>query len=259
MGYARAQRSRRWTANGRSTLEMASGQHRRCGCWQWVPVARSSSARSGVCWQGQLHRFLSLLVQRGVDRGSHSRTRLACSTCDGASNQYRATSSLHQAQPRIQRIRHWPRGTVRTTYRHSFAFHASLPVNRSHKPGNRMDGRQQRSLSTYEGDSDQCGATSYLHKTQPRIQRIRHWSRGTVRTTYRHSFAFHASLPVNRGYDQCAQAYQQAERGEWAEAEKSLLEAVAPVTMGTDTCESSGAVQTGRQRAATRRRGGSRR
>ncbi len=27
-----------------------------------------------------------------------------------------------------------------------------------------------------------------------------------------------------RGYDQCAQAYEQAKRGEWAEAEKSLLE-----------------------------------
>ena len=45
MGYARAQRSRRWTANGRATLEI--GQHRRCGGWQWVPVARASSARSG--------------------------------------------------------------------------------------------------------------------------------------------------------------------------------------------------------------------
>ena len=65
---------------------------------------------------------------------------------------------------------------------------------------NRMDSpsRQQRSINTYEGDSDQRGATSYL--TQPRIQRIRHWSRGTVRTTYRHSIALHVSLPVNRGY-----------------------------------------------------------
>jgi hypothetical protein len=61
MGYARAQRGRRWTANGRATLEI--GQHRRCGCWQLVPVARASSARSGVCWHGQLHRFLSLLYR----------------------------------------------------------------------------------------------------------------------------------------------------------------------------------------------------
>ena len=154
MGYARTQRRSRWTVNGRATLGI--GQHRRCGCWQWVPVVRASSARSGVCWHRQLHRFHSLLIQRGIDRGSHPRTRLACSTCEGTGNQCRATSSLHQAQPRTQLIGHW--------------------------------------------------------------------SRGAARTTYRHSFAFHASLPVNRGYDQCAQAYQQAKRGEWAEAEKSLLE-----------------------------------
>jgi hypothetical protein len=358
MGYARTQRRSRWTVNGRATLGI--GQHRRCGCWQWVPVVRASSARSGVCGHGQLHRFLSLLIQRDVDRGSHSRTRLTCNTCEDVSNQCRATSSLHQAQPRTprirhwswgavrmtfrrfgalhvslpvnrshkpgncmdgrqqhsistyegdsdqcgatsyvhgtqpreQRIRHWSRGAVRTTFRRFGALHVSLPVNRSHKPGNRMDGRQQHSISTYEGDSDQCGATSYLHGTQPREQRIRHWSRGavrttfrrfgalhvslpvnrgytpgnrrdgrwertastdegnsnqcgatsysfkaqsctqrvwhrskgTVRTTYRHAFAFHASLPVNRGYDPCAQAYQQAERGEWAKAEESLWE-----------------------------------
>jgi hypothetical protein len=157
-GNARVRRSSRWTANGRATLEME--QHRRCGCRQWVPVVRGSSARSGVRWHGQLHRALLMLVQRGIDRGSHSRTRLACGTCEGAGNQCRATSSLYQTQPRTQRIGHWSRGAVRTTYWHSFAFHVSLPVNRSHKPGNRMDGRQQCSISTYEGDSDQCVATS---------------------------------------------------------------------------------------------------
>ena len=43
---------------------------------------------------------------------------------------------------------------------------------------------------------------AYLPEAQPRTQRIRHWhwSRGTVRTTYRHSFALHASLPGNHGY-----------------------------------------------------------
>ena len=43
---------------------------------------------------------------------------------------------------------------------------------------------------------------AYLTGAQPRTQRIRHghWSRGTVRTTYRHSFALHASLPGNHGY-----------------------------------------------------------
>ena len=198
MGYARTQRSRRWTANGRATLEI--GQHRRCGCWQWVPVVRASSARSGVCWHRQLHRFLSLLIHRGVDRGSHSRTQLACSTCADVSNQCRATSSLHQAQPRERRIRHWSRGAVRTTFRRFGALHVSLPVNRSHKPGNRMDGRQQHFINTYEGDSDQCGATSYVHRTQPRERRIRHWSRGAVRTTFRRFGALHVSLPVNRSH-----------------------------------------------------------
>ena len=232
-GYARVRWSRRWTATGRATLEI--GQHRRCGCWQLVPAVRGSSARSGMCWHGRLHRVLSKLVQRGVDRGSHSRTRLACGTCEGAGNECRATSSLHPAQPHTQRrIRHWSRGAVRTTYWHSFAFHASLPVmNRSHKPGNRMDGRQQRLISTYEGDSDQCGATWFTprhlqqqgvlviavcpsagnayddasgwywitdrHKVGAGTQRTRNRSKGTVRTTCRHLGAFHASLSANRG------------------------------------------------------------
>ena len=197
MDYARAQRSRRRTANGRATLEI--GQHRWSGCWQSVPVAMASSACSGVCWHGQLHRFLSLLIKRGVDRGFHSRTRLAFSTYEGASNQCWATPSLQKATPRMQRIRHWSRGTVQTTFRHAFALHASLPVNRGYKPGNRRDGRRQRSASTYDGASNQCGATS-CHKSQSRMQRIRHWSRGTVQTTFRHICALHASLPVNRGY-----------------------------------------------------------
>ena len=222
MGYARTQRSRRWTVNGRATLGI--GQHRRCGCWQWVPVVRASSARSGVCGHGQLHRFLSLLIQRDVDRGSHSRTRLACNTCEDVSNQCRATSSLHQAQPRTQRIRRWSWGAVRTTFRRFGALHVSLPVNRGYTPGNRRDGRWERTASTDEGNSNQCGATSYSFKAQSCTQRVWHRSKGTVRTTYRHPFAFHASLPVNRGYDPCAQAYQQAERGEWAKAEESLLE-----------------------------------
>jgi hypothetical protein len=189
-----------------------------------VPVVRASSARSGVCWHRQLHRFLSLLIQRGVDRGSHSRTQLACSTCEDVSNQCRATSSLHQAQPRERRIRHWSRGAVRTTFRRFGALHVSLPVNRGYTPGNRRDGRRERTASTDEGNSNQCGATSYSFKAQSCTQRVWHRSKGTVRTTYRHSFAFHASLPVNCGYDPCAQAYQQAERGEWAKAEESLLE-----------------------------------
>jgi len=174
-GYAGVRWSRRWTATGRATLE--TGQHRRRGCWQLVPAVRGSSARSGMCWHGRLHRVLSKLVQRDADRGSHSLTRLACNTCEDVSNQCRATSSLHQAQPREQRIRRWSWGAVRTTFRRFGALHVSLPVNRSHKPGNRMDGRQQHSISTYAGDSDQCGATSYVHGTQPREQRIRHWSR----------------------------------------------------------------------------------
>ena len=197
MDYARAQRSRRRTANGRTTLEI--GQHRWSGCWQWVPVAMASSACSSVCWHGQLHRFLSLLIKRGVDRGFHSRTRLDFSTYEGASNQCWATASLQKATPRMQRIRHWSRGTVQTTFRHAFALHASLPVNRGYKPGNPRDGRRRRSASTYDGASNQCGATS-CHKSQSRMQRIRHWSRGTVRTTFRHICALHASLPVNRGY-----------------------------------------------------------
>ena len=43
---------------------------------------------------------------------------------------------------------------------------------------------------------------AYLSEVQPRTQRIWHWhwSRGTVRTTYRHFNAFHASLPGNHGY-----------------------------------------------------------
>ena len=43
---------------------------------------------------------------------------------------------------------------------------------------------------------------AYLSEAQPRTQRIWHWhwSRGTVRTTYRHFNALHASLPGNHGY-----------------------------------------------------------
>ena len=218
-GYARAQRSRRWTANGRATLEI--GQHRRCGGWQWVPVARVSSARNGVCWHGQLHRFLSRLIQKGADRGSHSRTRLACSTCEGASNQCGATSSLHQAQPRTERIRHWSRGAVRTTFRHFCALHVSLPVNRSHKPGNRMDGRQQSSISTYEGDSDQSGATSYLRAFTLKL--LRDLVDGSI-TSVAQRMNWFETRARRQAESQCVQAYQQAERGEWAEAEKSLLE-----------------------------------
>ena len=199
MDYARAQRSRRRTANGRTTLEI--GQHRWSGCWQWVPVAMASSACSSVCWHGQLHRFLSLLIKRGVDRGFHSRTRLDFSTYEGASNQCWATASLQKATPRMQRIRHWSRGTVQTTFRHAFALHASLPVNRGYKPGNRRVGRRQRSASTSDDASNQCGATLSLHKAQTHRQRIRHWSRGSVQTTFRHSGALHVSLPVNRGYE----------------------------------------------------------
>jgi hypothetical protein len=42
---------------------------------------------------------------------------------------------------------------------------------------------------------------AYLPEVQPLTQRIRHWhwSRGTVRTTYRHFNALHASLPGNHG------------------------------------------------------------
>ena len=109
---------------------------------------------------------------------------------------------LTVAQPRTQRIRHrhWSRGTVRTTFRHSCALHASLPGNHGYTPGNRREGRWKRSTSSYEGVGNQRGATAHLHKAQPRRQRLRHWSRGAVRTTCRHSFALHASLPVNRGY-----------------------------------------------------------
>jgi hypothetical protein len=107
-------------------------------------------------------------------------------------------------------------------------------VNRGYTPGNRRDGRWERTASTDEGNSNQCGATSYSFKAQSCTQRVWHRSKGTVRTTYRHAFAFHASLPVNRGYDPCAQAYQQAERGvhavqqaergAWEDAEQLLLE-----------------------------------
>jgi hypothetical protein len=89
---------------------------------------------------------------------------------------------------------------VRTTFRHSCALHASLPGNHGYTPGNRREGRWKRSTSSYEGVGNQRGATAHLHKAQPRRQRLRHWSRGAVRTTCRHSFALHASLPVNRGY-----------------------------------------------------------
>ena len=126
------------------------------------------------------------------------RQQRSISTYEGDSDQCGATS--YSTQPRIQRIRHWSRGTVRTTYRHSFVLHVSLLVNRGYKPGNRRDGRGKRSTSTYEGNGNQCGATLYLPKAQPRTQRLWHWSRGTVRTTYRHSIALHVSLPVNRGY-----------------------------------------------------------
>ena len=46
------------------------------------------------------------------------------------------------------------------------------------------------------------GLRAYLPEVQPRTRRIRHWhwSRGTVRTTYRHFNALHASLPGNHGY-----------------------------------------------------------
>jgi len=46
------------------------------------------------------------------------------------------------------------------------------------------------------------GLRAYLPEVQPRTRRIRHWhwSRGTVRTTYWHFNAFHASLPGNHGY-----------------------------------------------------------
>ena len=101
----------------------------------------------------------------------------------------------------MQRIRHWSRGTVQTTFRHAFALHASLPVNRGYKPGNRRVGRRQRSASTSDDASNQCGATWSLHKAQTHRQRIRHWSRGSVQTTFRHSGALHVSLPVNRGYE----------------------------------------------------------
>jgi hypothetical protein len=70
--------------------------------------------------------------------------------------------------------------------------------------------------------SNSGGATSYSFKAQSRTSTQRVWrrSRGTVRTIHRRSFVFHASLPVNRGYD----PYQQTARGEWAKAEESLLE-----------------------------------
>jgi hypothetical protein len=46
------------------------------------------------------------------------------------------------------------------------------------------------------------GLRAYLPEVQPRTRRIRHWhwARGTVRTTYWHFNAFHASLPGNHGY-----------------------------------------------------------
>ena len=198
MDYARAQRSRRRATNGRATPEI--GQHRWSGCWQPVPAAMASSACIEVCWHGQLHRFLPLLVKRDVDQGFHSRTRLVYSTYEGVSNQGWAASSLHKATPRMQRIRHWSRGIVQTTFRHSGALQTSLPVNREHKPGSRRDGRRERSVSTCDGASNQCGAALSLHKARSHMQRIWHWSRGTVQTTFRHFGALQLSLSVNRNY-----------------------------------------------------------
>ena len=173
---------------------------------------------------GALH--VSLPVNRSHKPGNcmDGRQQHSISTYEGDSDQCGATSYVHGTQPRERRIRHWSRGAVRTTFRRFGALHVSLPVNRGYTPGNRRDGRRERTASTDEGDSNQCGATSYSFKAQSCTQRVWHRSKGTVRTTYRHSFAFHASLPVNCGYDPCAQAYQQAERGEWAKAEESLLE-----------------------------------
>ena len=47
MGYARTQRRSRWTVNGRATLGI--GQHRRCGCWQWVPVRSGPALLAAAC------------------------------------------------------------------------------------------------------------------------------------------------------------------------------------------------------------------
>jgi hypothetical protein len=51
---------------------------------------------------------------------------------------------------------------------------------------------------------------AYLPEVQPLTQRIRHWhwSRGTVRTTYRHFNALHASLPGNHGYAAVRQGWK---------------------------------------------------
>ena len=149
------------------------------------------------------------------------RQQSSISTYEGDSDQCGATSSLHQAQPRTERIRHWSRGAVRTTFRHSCALHVSLPVNRSHKPGNRMDGRQQSSISTYEGDSDQSGATSYLRAFTLKL--LRDLVDGSI-TSVAQRMNWFETRARRQAESQCAQAYQQAERGEWAEAEKSLLE-----------------------------------
>jgi hypothetical protein len=106
----------------------------------------------------------------------------------------------HKSRHYTQRIRHRSRGTVRTTFRHSVALHVSPPVNRGYKPGNRREGWRSRSTSTYAGASDQYWTTSNYPRAQLRGQRIRTWSRGTVRTTFRQFTALHASAPGNRGH-----------------------------------------------------------
>ena len=72
---------------------------------------------------------------------------------------------------------------------------------------------------------------AYLSEAQPRTQRIWHWhwSRGTVRTTYRHFNALHASLPGNHGYAAVRQGWGTTAH-RWSAAELVVRGSVFGVT-----------------------------